>query len=92
MAMHRVVRHHITTVSPKSLLIADQAQIAIGLLRPGYTDENGRTSDGVRGLTVGDNYDDGRVSPIARAVERMKATIQRHSLISLVDIATPFVP
>jgi len=37
--------------------------IAVGLLRPGYTDPRGNTSDGVRGDTTGDNYNAGTPTP-----------------------------
>lgn len=40
--------------------------VAIGLLRPGYTDPKGNVSEGERGQTTGDNYNarntDGLVS------------------------------
>ncbi|WP_440056819.1 alpha/beta hydrolase family protein (plasmid) [Pseudoalteromonas sp. T1lg65] len=46
--------------------------VAVGMLRPGYTDDFGRTSDGEVGLTVGDNYDDARVDQIASAITALK--------------------
>ncbi|WP_440056820.1 alpha/beta fold hydrolase (plasmid) [Pseudoalteromonas sp. T1lg65] len=46
--------------------------IAVGMLRPGYSDDWGRTSDGERGDTVGDNYDDARVIQIAEAITNLK--------------------
>ena len=46
--------------------------ISIGMLRPGYTDDFNRKSDGVRGETVGDNYDDPRVSQIANSINALK--------------------
>lgn len=46
--------------------------IAIGLLRPGYTDSLGRTSDGNKGDAVGDNYDRTRVTQIAAAIKELK--------------------
>ncbi|MCE7992901.1 MAG: alpha/beta hydrolase [Roseivirga sp.] len=30
--------------------------VAVGVLRPGYTDEEGNTSEGTKGFTTGDNY------------------------------------
>ncbi len=47
--------------------------IAVGLLRPGYTDHLNRTSDGERGEAVGDNYDDARVLQIGAAIEKIKS-------------------
>ena len=40
--------------------------ISVGMLRPGYTDPSGRTSDGVKGDAIGDNYDEKRVTEIAQ--------------------------
>ncbi len=34
----------------------NQNMVAVGVLRPGYTDEEGNTSEGTRGFTTGDNY------------------------------------
>ncbi len=56
------------TISEKSNNV-----IAVGLLRPGYTDHLNRTSDGERGETVGDNYDDARVRQIGTAIEKLKS-------------------
>ena len=47
--------------------------IGIGMLRPGYTDHLGRKSDGVRGETVGDNYDEPRIEKIAGAIKLLRA-------------------
>ena len=46
--------------------------ISIGLLRPGYTDGQDRQSDGIRRLTVGDNYDTPRILQIANAIAHLK--------------------
>lgn len=46
--------------------------IAVGITRPGYTDDFNRQSDGVRGETVGDNYDAGRISQIADVIRKLK--------------------
>lgn len=46
--------------------------ISVGMLRPGYTDDFSSKSDGVRGETVGDNYDDKRVNQIGSAIEALK--------------------
>ncbi|WP_262695402.1 alpha/beta hydrolase family protein [Kordiimonas aquimaris] len=45
--------------------------ISIGMLRPGYTDSLGRTSDGVRGEAIGDSYDKPRIDQIATAIEQL---------------------
>jgi len=46
--------------------------IAVGLLRPGYTDPRGNTSDGVRGDTTGDNYNARNTDAIAAAIIELK--------------------
>jgi len=46
--------------------------IAVGMLRPGYSDSMKRTSDGIRGKTVGDNYDETRIHQIAGAILQLK--------------------
>jgi pimeloyl-ACP methyl ester carboxylesterase len=46
--------------------------VAVGLLRPGYTDPAGNTSDGVRGLTTGDNYNARNTDSIAAAIGELK--------------------
>lgn len=45
--------------------------ISVGLLRPGYSDDADRRSDGVRGETVGDNYDKPRIDQIAAAIQQL---------------------
>ncbi|HZZ89378.1 MAG TPA: hypothetical protein VFE13_13700 [Caulobacteraceae bacterium] len=47
--------------------------VAAAILRPGYTDAVGETSDGVRGLTTGDNYTKGRIEAIVAAIRTLKA-------------------
>ncbi len=47
--------------------------ISIGMLRPGYTDHLDRTSDGKRGKTVGDNYDEIRIHQLAEAILKLKS-------------------
>src|SRR5262245_47698998 len=42
--------------------------IAVGFLRPGYTDPHGNTSDGERGQTTGDNYNARNTDAIAAAI------------------------
>jgi pimeloyl-ACP methyl ester carboxylesterase len=46
--------------------------VAIGLLRPGYTDAEGFRSSGVRGHTVGDNYTPEVVDAIAAAIGALR--------------------
>jgi pimeloyl-ACP methyl ester carboxylesterase len=46
--------------------------VAVGLLRPGYTDPRGNTSDGERGLTTGDNWNAKNTDAIAEAIGELK--------------------
>ncbi|HTA28438.1 MAG TPA: alpha/beta hydrolase [Bacteroidia bacterium] len=46
--------------------------IGIGILRPGYTDPDSNTSDGIRGLSVGDNYTEDRIKAIAEVIQQLK--------------------
>jgi pimeloyl-ACP methyl ester carboxylesterase len=48
--------------------------IAIGLLRPGYTDPDGHRSSGIRGRGIGDNYRPQDVDAIAGAVSSLADT------------------
>jgi predicted esterase len=47
--------------------------ISVGMLRPGYTDHLKRTSDGIKGNAVGDNYDATRIEQIAKAIQKLKS-------------------
>jgi pimeloyl-ACP methyl ester carboxylesterase len=55
-------------------LVAEQNAdvVAVGLLRPGYTDPAGNKSDGVRGLTTGDNYNARNTDSIAAAIGELE--------------------
>lgn len=60
--------------------------IAVGLLRPGYTDPAGNRSDGERGLNVGDNWHARNTDAIASAIQHLrrrwncrKAVVAGHS-------------
>jgi pimeloyl-ACP methyl ester carboxylesterase len=46
--------------------------VAVGLLRPGYTDPEGNRSDGERGLTTGDNYNARNTDSIAAAITELE--------------------
>jgi pimeloyl-ACP methyl ester carboxylesterase len=51
---------------------ANEDVVAVGLLRPGYTDPQGNRSDGERGLTTGDNYNAKNTDAIADGVGNLK--------------------
>lgn len=55
--------------------------IAIGMLRPGYTDQMKRTSDGIQGQGIGDNYDEPRVNQIAGSIQYLKHYYDAHRII-----------
>ena len=46
--------------------------VAVGLLRPGYTDPEGHTSDGKRGEAVGDNFHATNTDAIADVIGNLK--------------------
>lgn len=46
--------------------------IAIGILRPGYTDPDNNTSNGIKGFTTGDNYTLAVNEAIAEAILQLK--------------------
>lgn len=55
--------------------------VAVGLLRPGYTDADGEKSDGVRGRTTGDNYTLDVVDDVAAAVEQLKTRFAARAVV-----------
>lgn len=46
--------------------------VAVGLLRPGYADPQGHRSDGERGDSVGDNWNDTNTEALADAIDGLK--------------------
>jgi pimeloyl-ACP methyl ester carboxylesterase len=46
--------------------------VAVGLLRPGYTDPQGNTSEGERGLATGDNWHATNTDAIAHAIGELE--------------------
>jgi pimeloyl-ACP methyl ester carboxylesterase len=55
--------------------------IAVGLLRPGYSDGEGHQSTGVRGLTTGDNYTPEVVDAIEDGIDRLKQTYRPRAVV-----------
>lgn len=55
--------------------------ISVGMLRPGYKDSEKRTSDGVQGEGIGDNYDEQRVFQIAKSILLLKEHYQASKVI-----------
>ncbi len=55
-------------------LIAQESRnvIAVGILRPGYTDPENNTSNGRKGLTSGDNYTPQVISTISELIWQLK--------------------
>lgn len=56
----------------KRIALQGKNVVAVGLLRPGYVDDFNRASDGIRGDTVGDNYDNARVMQVADVIQQLK--------------------
>ncbi|MBS1682127.1 MAG: prolyl oligopeptidase family serine peptidase [Bacteroidetes bacterium] len=57
----------------KKISSANKNTIAVGVLRPGYTDVEEQTSNGVKGLTTGDNYTLENIDAIAEAITKLKS-------------------
>jgi len=55
--------------------------VSIGLLRPGFSDPLKRTSDGDKGETVGDNYDQPRIEQVANVIGKLKKQYQANNVI-----------
>ncbi len=56
----------------QSIANSNKNTIGVGILRPGYTDPEGYSSDGMRGLAVGDNYTPDRIKAIAEVILQLK--------------------
>lgn len=53
-------------------IVADHEDVvAVGMLRPGYADPEGRVSDGEQGEGIGDNYGPPRTGQIANAIRAL---------------------
>jgi pimeloyl-ACP methyl ester carboxylesterase len=55
--------------------------VAVALLRPGYTDPQGNTSEGVRGVTNGDNWNAGNTDAIAAALGELKRRYHARNVV-----------
>jgi pimeloyl-ACP methyl ester carboxylesterase len=55
--------------------------VAVGLLRPGYTDPQGNSSDGARGLTTEDNWNAKNTDAIAEAIGELKRRYHAHKVV-----------
>lgn len=60
---------------------ANDDVVAVGLLRPGYTDGDGDTSDGARGRTTGDNYTRDVIDDVAAATAQLKTRFAARSSV-----------
>ena len=60
---------------------ANSDVIAAAILRPGYTDPQGNTSEGERGQTTGDNYNARNVDAIAAAIGELRQRFQTRRLV-----------
>ena len=65
----------------KKIAERNSNSIAISLLRPGYTDPDGNTSDGKKGLTTGDNYTEEVINAISEAIEHFKTLYHPNKII-----------
>ncbi len=53
-------------------MLASDSVLAVGMLRPGYTDDSGNRSSGVSGRWVGDNYTIQVIDAIAAAIDTLR--------------------
>ena len=60
---------------------ANSDVIVAAILRPGYTDPQGNTSEGERGQTTGDNYNARNVDAIAAAIGELRQRFQARRLV-----------
>ena len=60
---------------------AQRDVVAVALLRPGYTDPQGNTSDGARGVTNGDNWNARNTDSIAAAIGELKRRYQARKVV-----------
>jgi pimeloyl-ACP methyl ester carboxylesterase len=60
----------------RKLAQVSDSVIAVGMLRPGYTDDSGNRSSGVEGRWVGDNYTTPVVDAIAAAIDTLRRTLK----------------
>jgi pimeloyl-ACP methyl ester carboxylesterase len=55
--------------------------IAAAILRPGYTDPQGNTSEGDRGLATGDNYNARNVDALAAAISKLRRRFKARRVV-----------
>ena len=65
----------------KRVALESSNVVSVGILRPGYIDDFNRKSDGERGESVGDSYDDKRVLQIANAVESLRTAYNPRAVV-----------
>jgi len=56
-----------------NIAMLNENTVAVGVLRPGYTDPENFSSDGDRGNCSGDNYTRDRVDAIAQLIQKLQA-------------------
>jgi pimeloyl-ACP methyl ester carboxylesterase len=59
-------------LAAQKLAQASDSVIAVGMLRPGYSDDSGNRSSGVEGRWVGDNYTTPVIDAIAAAIDTLR--------------------
>ena len=70
--------HYLTA---RKLTEASDSVIAVGMLRPGYTDDSGNRSSGIGGRWVGDNYTAQVVDAIAAAIDTLRHELHASHVI-----------
>ena len=59
-------------VLAEKIAAENENTIAVAILRPGYTDPDNHTSNGIRGLTTGDNYTPEVIDALSEVIEKIK--------------------
>ena len=65
----------------RKLAQASDSVVAVGMLRPGYTDDSGNRSSGISGRWVGDNYTTQVVDAVAAAIDTLRRAFKPSHVI-----------
>ena len=68
-------------LAARKLAQASDSVVAVGMLRPGYTDDSGNRSSGVGGRWVGDNYTPQVIDAIAAAIDTLRRDLKAGHVI-----------
>ncbi len=72
-----------TTSFARSLALAEPGNAVVRLLRPGYADDAGNQSPGVRGMGVGDDYTPDRIAAVGDTIAALRARNRRARVVAI---------